>query len=120
MFAEKGVEGTKVKTWVVGDKQEDHWGGVGEIPFGEGIECWFSDEWKHTVEKKKSGGGCTWVAQLVKHLILAQISQFVGLGPTLGSVLRAQSLEPLQILCLPLFLPLSCLCSLSLSKINKH
>ena len=36
------------------------------------------------------------MAQLVKHLTSAQlmILQFVGLSPTLGSVLTAQSLEP--------------------------
>ena len=38
----------------------------------------------------------TWVAQSVERLTLARvvISQFVGLGPTSGSVLTAQSLEP--------------------------
>ena len=57
-----------------------------------------------------------WVAQLVKHLTLAQImmiSQFVGSGPMSGSVLTAQNLEsasdsvssslsapPLLVLCL--------------------
>ena len=37
-----------------------------------------------------------WVAQLVKRPTSAQvmISRFVGLSPTLGSVLTAQSLEP--------------------------
>ena len=37
-----------------------------------------------------------WVAQSVKRLTLARvmISQFVGLNPTLGSVLTARSLEP--------------------------
>ena len=37
-----------------------------------------------------------WVAQLVKHLTLAQvlISRFMSSSPTLGSVLTAQSLEP--------------------------
>ena len=49
------------------------------------------------------------------------ISLLVGLSPALGSVLTAQSLELLWILCLPLSLPLSaCTLSLSLSKINKH
>lgn len=37
----KGVEGTKVKTWVAGAERGDHQaslgGGVGEIPFGEVI-----------------------------------------------------------------------------------
>ena len=38
----------------------------------------------------------TWVAQLVEHLMSAQvmISQFVSLSPTSGSVPTAQSLEP--------------------------
>ena len=38
----------------------------------------------------------TWVAQSVKHPTLAQvmISWFTSLGPVLGSVLTAQSLEP--------------------------
>ena len=37
---------------------------------------------------------CVWVAQLVKHLTLAQImiSRFVGVSPILGSVVTAQSL----------------------------
>ena len=51
----------------------------------------------------------SWVAQSVEHPTLAQvmISWLVSLSPTLGSVLAAQSLELLQILCLPLSLPLS-------------
>ena len=38
----------------------------------------------------------TWVAQLVKHLTLAQVmvSQFVSSSPVSGSVLTGQSLEP--------------------------
>ena len=38
----------------------------------------------------------TWVAQLGKRLTSAQvmISWYMGLSPTLGSVLTAQSLEP--------------------------
>ena len=38
----------------------------------------------------------TWLAQVVKHLTLAQvmISQFVSSGSASGSVLTAQSLEP--------------------------
>ena len=38
----------------------------------------------------------TWVAQFVKPLTLAQvmISRFLSLSPALGSVLTAQSLEP--------------------------
>ena len=44
------------------------------------------------------GGGGTWVAQSVKCLTLAQvmISQLVGSSPALGSVLTAQSLEPVS------------------------
>ena len=63
------------------------------------------------------------MAQSVKHLTLAQvtISPFVSLSPALGSVLTAQSLEPASdSVSLPLSLPLPCLFSLSLSKINKH
>ena len=66
--------------------------------------------------------GGTWVAQSVECPTWAQdrISQFVGSSPASGSVLMAQSLEPLQILCLPLSLPLprsfSFSLSLSLSK----
>ena len=65
----------------------------------------------------------TWVAHSVKRLTSAQvmISWFVGLSPTSGSVLTAQSLEPASdsvspSLCLS---PVHAL-SLSLSKINKH
>ena len=45
-----------------------------------------------------------WVAQSVKRPTLAQvmISRLVSSGPASGSVLTAQSLEPLQILCLSL------------------
>ena len=63
------------------------------------------------------------VAQSVKRLSLAQvmISRFVSSSPTSGCVPTAQSLEPLGILCLPLSLPLPCLCSVSvfLSRISK-
>ena len=66
------------------------------------------------------------MAQSVKHLILAQtmISQFVNLSPVSGSVLTAQSLEPVldsvsPFLSAPPLLTL-CLVSLSPSKINKH
>ena len=70
----------------------------------------------------------TWVAQLVKQPTLAQvvISRFMGSSPLSGSVLTAQSLELLWILCLPLSLPLpqitlsvSLSLSLSLSLKNK-
>ena len=64
----------------------------------------------------------TWVAQSVGRPTSSQvmISQFVSSSPVLGSVLTAQSLELLWILCLPLSLPLPCShsVSLSLSKIN--
>ena len=60
------------------------------------------------------------MAQLVKHLTKAQvmISQFMNLSPALGSVLTAQSLKLLQILCLlSLSLPHLHSVSLSLSKL---
>ena len=48
MFVEKGVKGTKVKMWVAGAEQGDPGAalghGVAEIPFGEGIGLWLSDE----------------------------------------------------------------------------
>ena len=52
--------------------------------------------------------GGTWVAQPVEHPTSAQvmISQLVGSSPASGSVLTARSLELLQVLCLPLSLPL--------------
>ena len=60
-------------------------------------------------KKKKKVGvvvGSTWMAQLVKHLILAlvKISWLGNLSPALGSLLSAQS--PFQILC-----PLLSLCT---------
>ena len=59
--------------------------------------------------KKKTWGRGAWVAQLVKRPSLAQvmISRFVGLNPSSGSVLTAQSLEPALDLWLSLFLSLS-------------
>ena len=62
----------------------------------------------------------TWVAQLVKRTTLAQvmISRFVGLSPTSGSVLTAQSLESASdsvSLCLA-----APPCSHSVSLKNKH
>ena len=75
------------------------------------------------MELKTKTHRSTWVAQSVKHLTSAQIviSQFVSSSPTSVSVLAAQSLELLWILCLPLSLPLPCSrpVSVSLSKINK-
>ena len=63
-----------------------------------------------------------WVAQSVKRPILAQVmvSQSVSSSPTVGSVLTAQSLEPVSGLCLPLslHLPWSLTLSLPLSKIR--
>ena len=66
------------------------------------------------------GSRGAWVAQSVKRPTSAQvmISRFVGSSPVSGSVLTAQSLELLRILCLPLSLPLPH--SHSLSKIDKH
>ena len=64
-----------------------------------------------------------WVAQLVKPPTLAQvmISRFVGSSPASGSVLTAQSLEPVSDSVSPSLSapPLFMLC-LSVSKINKH
>ena len=69
------------------------------------------------------------MAQLVKHLTLAQvmISQFMASIPVLGSVLTAGSLEPTLDSVSPSppvptlrTLGLSLSLSLSLSKINKH
>ena len=59
----------------------------------------------------------SWVAQLVKRLILAQvmISQFMGSSPASGSVLMAQSLELLQILSPSLYAPRPLALCLSLS-----
>ena len=57
-----------------------------------------------------------WVAQLLKHLTSAQvmISQFVSSSPVLGSVLSAQSLEPVSDSMSPsLSAPLMLLLSLS-------
>ena len=64
----------------------------------------------------------TWVSQSIECLTSAQvtISLFVGSSPTSGSVLPAQSLEPLQILCLPLSRPLPGSHSFCLSLKNKH
>ena len=70
-------------------------------------------------QKIKNRG--VWVAQLVRHLTLAQvmISQFMCSSPASGSVLTAQSLEPALD---SVSLPHPCLhsVSLSLSKTNKH
>ena len=67
--------------------------------------------------------GGHWMVQSVKHLILAQvmISRFMGLSPTSGSALMAQSLEPASDSVSPSLSapPLLVLC-FSLSKINKH
>ena len=81
-----------------------------------------SFEHNNEVEKKFKDWG-TWVAQLVKHPISAQvmISQFMSLSPALGSVLTSQSLEPASNSVSPSLSghsPLE-LC-LSLSKANKH
>ena len=59
-----------------------------------------------------------WVAQLVKHLTLAQImiSLLMGSSPTSGSVLTAQSLEPASDSVSPSLSDPSPACSLSLSR----
>ena len=66
---------------------------------------------EHQNTETKSHGKGAWVAQSVKPLTSVQvmISQFVSSSPASGSVLTAQSLEPLQMLCLPsLCAPPSC------------
>ena len=57
------------------------------------------------------------MAQSVKNLTSAQVLGFMGWSPTSGSVLTAQSLELLQVLCLLLSAPppLVCLCAPSRS-----
>ena len=57
-----------------------------------------------------------WVAQSVKQPTLAQvmISRSMSSSPASGSVLTAQGLGLLRILCLPLSLPLPCSLALSL------
>ena len=65
---------------------------------------------------KKDMVGGAWVAQSVKLPTLAQVMISGSSSPTPTSLLSAQNL--LQILCLPLSLPLPRSCSLSLSKIN--
>ena len=76
----------------------------------------FSPRWKEKKDEvrncmfypilKTLRGSC--VAQPVKHPTSVQviISWFMGLSPASGSVLTAQSLEPIWNLCLPLSLPL--------------
>ena len=60
----------------------------------------------------------TWLVQLVEHLPLTQvmISRLGSSSPTPGSLLLAQN--PLQILCLPLSLPLTRTCFLSIINNN--
>ena len=60
--------------------------------------CWTTGDqvcWSHLCNQKGWEWGA-WVAQLVERPTSAQImtSWFVGLSPTSGSVLTAQSLEP--------------------------
>ena len=76
---------------------------------------------QHCFKKNPHG---TWVAQLVRCQTLTQvmIPRFVGLSPTLVSVMKAQSLEPARDSVSPSLSvpPLLMLC-LSLSRINnKH
>ena len=75
-----------------------------------------------TINSSWRGNGVGGGTQLVGRLTWAQvmISQSVSSSPVSGSVLTAQSLELLRILCLPLLLPLSCSGSVSLSKISKR
>ena len=62
----------------------------------------------------------TWVAQSVERPTSAQVmnSPSVSLSPGSGSVLTVQSLESLQILCLPLCPSPTHSLSFTLSKIN--
>ena len=77
------------------------------------------------VNKKEEGMGClggsvSWLS--LQLLVSGQImiSQFMGLGPTLGFVLTVEGLLEILSLSLSLSLPFSQLCALSLSlKINK-
>ena len=72
---------------------------------------------------KKNHKGAAWVAQWFRFPSLAQvmISWFVGSGPVSGSVLAAQSLEPVSESVSPsLSLSPPLMLCLSLSKINKH
>ena len=64
----------------------------------------------------------SWVAQSVERPTSAQVmvSGSVGLSPVSGSVLTAQGLELLQILCLPLSPSAPHSCSRSLSKKQFH
>ena len=79
---------------------------------------------KNSKKKKKSDYfGGPWVAHSVKHPTSAQVmtSQFVGLSPSLGSVLTVQSLQPALNSVSPSFsAPPLLILSLSLSNINKH
>ena len=86
-------------------------------------------EGTHHSEVRYSGVGGGWVAQSVERLTSAQvmISLSVSSSPASGSVLTAQSLEPVSdsvspSLSAPLLLTLSLSLSLflSLSKINEH
>ena len=62
------------------------------------------------------------MAQLVKRLTSAQvmISQSVSWSPASGSMLTAQSLEPVSDSMSPSLLALPRSCSVSVSKINKR
>ena len=69
----------------------------------------------------KDNGRGTWVAQWVKRLTLAQvmISQFMSSSPVSGSVMTAQSLEPVSDSVSPsLSDPVLFMLSLSVSKIS--
>ena len=77
--------------------------------------------WKVTIKTVELRGA--WVAQSIKRLTSAQvmISQFVSSSPASGSVLTAQSLEPVSDSVSPsLSAPPLLMLSLCLSKINNH
>ena len=63
-----------------------------------------------------------WVAQWVEHPTSAQvtISPFVSSSPASGSVLTTRSPDPASDSVSPSLSAPPCLCSVSLSKINKH
>ena len=84
------------------------------------IYAWFKKIIEEKVMFKRWGWGA-WVSQSVKHPTSAQVTilWFMGLSPVSGSVLIAQSLELLPILCLPLSLLLPCSRSFSLSLKSK-
>ena len=67
----------------------------------------------------KEGGVPGWLSRKCPTSAQVMISQFTGSSPAPGPVLTAQSLDLLQVLCLPRSLPFLRLCSVSLSNIKK-